>query len=269
MRGTDYHHDLIGLLDDYMTTSHAEGLEAYLVANSHLPGPRGNLELADAFAMAVRDRAPRDAERLWQLCLRLADVRIEQAPVGDPKEFLAFCGARGIAAVASCSAALRAQGLARLQALARDPRWRMREGVAMGIQDLLSSRGEQTLRALEGWIVGSDWLAMRAVAAGVAEPRLLRDETMASAALQLHQEILMRVLASAERTSAEFKTLRQGLGYSLSVVVCALPREGLAYLRELGRSEDADVQWIVKENLKKKRLMRAFPTEVDLIRGVV
>ena len=269
MGGADYRHDLSGLLDDYVATNCDEGLVAYLVANSRLPGPRGNLELADAFAVAVRDRATRDAERLWQLCLRLAEVRIEQAPVGDPKEFLTFCGARGIAAVASCSAAFLAQGLARLQELARDPRWRVREGVAMGIQDLLSRRGGQTLRALEGWIVGSDWLAMRAVAAAVAEPRLLRDGTMASAALQLHQEILMRVLASDERTSAEFKTLRQGLGYSLSVVICALPREGFAYLHDLGRSEDADVQWIVKENLKKNRLAKASPKEVDFIRSAL
>jgi hypothetical protein len=56
--------------------------------------------------------------------------------------------------------------------------------------------------------------------------------------------------------------LKQGLGYSLSVIVCAVPEEGFEYMRQLAGTQDADILWIVKENLKKNRLLKNFPEEV-------
>jgi len=115
---------------------------------------------------------------------------------------------------------------------------------------------------LECWIKNSNWLTMRAVAAGVAEPALLKDTQTAKAALDLHRKIIAQVLAVKERKSDEFKTLRQALGYSLSVVICAIPKEGFGYLRNLIDSRDADVLWVIRENLKKNRLTKNFPAEV-------
>ncbi len=54
----------------------------------------------------------------------------------------------------------------------------------------------------------------------------------------------------------EFKTLRQGLGYCWSVVVAALPAQGKGTMERWLSSTDKDVRWIMKENLKKKRLVR-------------
>jgi hypothetical protein len=56
--------------------------------------------------------------------------------------------------------------------------------------------------------------------------------------------------------------LKQGLDYSLSVIVCAVPREGFEYMRQLAEQQDADILWIVKENLKKNRLLKNFPEEI-------
>ena len=106
---------------------------------------------------------------------------------------------------------------------------------------------------------------MRAVAAGVAEPPLLIDQRAALGALDLHKRIIDRVLASGDRTSESFRTLRKGLGYSFSVVVGACPEDGFVYLEELAATSDMDVRWIVRENLKKKRLAGRFPREVERV----
>ncbi len=50
--------------------------------------------------------------------------------------------------------------------------------------------------------------------------------------------------------------LRQALGYAWSVVIAALPGEGLPLFRDLETSTDPDIEWIVRENLKKARLKR-------------
>ncbi len=88
-------------------------------------------------------------------------------------------------------------------------------------------------------------------------------------ALELHKVIFDRILASSERESDDFKTLRKGLGYTLSVVVCAIPGEGFEYLRQLVELQDSDVAWIIRENLKKKRLIKNFPERVDSIRELL
>jgi hypothetical protein len=72
-------------------------------------------------------------------------------------------------------------------------------------------------------------------------------------------------MSAGERLSPEFQTLRQGLSYSLSVVVQARPREGFAYLNELAGTHDSDILKIVKANLGKKRLNNNFSNEVAAI----
>jgi hypothetical protein len=255
-----YKEQLPSLLDESLRTGVAENLMAFLTSNSNLPGPRGNLELADAFAEVVGGYEG-DCEKLWDLCMRLSRFSLVEAPVNNPHEFLVFCGARGIGAL-GVSPRFFQEALSRLKELASDARWRTREGVAMALQSMIAEQPQETLKELSRWVEGEDWLVMRAVAAGVAEPALLKDEATAYEAFELHKQILSRITAAGERKSREFKTLRQGLGYSLSVVVREVPKEGFEYMRQLVSQKDADVLWIVKENLKKNRLLKNFPEEV-------
>lgn len=168
--------DLARLLDDFLKTGDEEATAEYLVSNSSLPSPRANLELAEAFAEVAEDCSIEHAEELWDLCLKLIDVSPDEAPVNSPREFLPFCGSCAIGVIGSVSPAFFKEALSRLQELADDPRWRIREAVAMGIQKLLARQSRNTLKELERWIKGNKWLVMRAVAAGVAEPALLRNE---------------------------------------------------------------------------------------------
>ena len=261
-----YREDLVDLLNEFLKTSDEEKIMEFLVSNSNLPSPRGNLELANAFAEVAEDYSIRNSQEMWELASRLTDVSPSEAPVNNPKEFLPFCGAVAIGAIGSVHATFYRKAFTFLKKLASDPRWRTREAVAMGIQKLVAKQSKNTLKGLESWIEKNEWLAMRAVAAGVAEPALLRDEQTARDALELHKKIFAQILAIRERKSDEFKTLRQALGYSLSVVVCAIPKEGFEYMKQIIDSQDVDILWVMKENLKKNRLIRNFPNEVAAIK---
>jgi hypothetical protein len=262
-----YKQNLDQYLADFLKMRNDARLSQYLVSNSNLPGPRGNLELAFAFGELVEQHSMKEssASELWALSSKWADISPVEAPVNHPREFLPFCGAYTIGIIGSVSPMFLEKALRRLKELANDPRWRTREAVAMGIQKLIEKHSQRILKELEVWIGGDSWLQMRAVAAGVAEPRLLKDEETAEGALEIHKRIVAQVLSSKERKSPEFKALRQTLGYSISVVVSAVPKEGFEYLNNLALSRDADVVWVAKENLKKNRLVRRFPREVAAV----
>ena len=139
----------------------------------------------------------------------------------------------------------------------------------MGFQRLAKTRARDTLTTMEGWIGEGDWLEMRAIAATVAMPSLLENEEMATWALSLHRKIFDLLLETQDRKSEQFRVTRKALGYTLSVVVSALPREGFEFMAHLLDSQDNDVKWILRENLKKKRLQDNFPSEVAEIKNLL
>jgi hypothetical protein len=250
-------------IDDYREIlSRLEYWDDYLRAESGLPGPRGNLELAHA-AADLGDR-----ERFEHFLSFDAAC----APVNSPDEFLAFCGIEGLGK-------LIAEGQTdlwpTLRVCASDPRWRAREGVAMALQRIGRVNMETLLDKLETWATG-DWLEMRAVAAGLAEPILLQEEKHILRVLALLDRITTAVENAKERNDPvlsrknamkrdeDFKTLRQGLGYCWSVVVAALPAQGKGAMERWFSSTEKDVRWIMKENLKKKRLERMDKDWVSL-----
>lgn len=232
---TDRYRDDLTQLDDW---------DDYLLANSSLPGPRGNLELAEV----VADLGTQEQFARWLTY----DATI--APVNTPQEFLAFCGTVGLGR-------LIAEGQDEwwpvLRRQAADPRWRTREAVAMALQRVGDRDISLLLSSLSAWAAGS-WLEQRAASAAVSEPRLLRDPVVAVRALALLDQITNNVATAlpTSRMSDEFRTLRQALGYCWSVVVAALPEYGKPALERWSRSPNPDVIWIVRENLKKARLTR-------------
>jgi len=209
---------------------------AYLNSESGLPGPRGNIELAEAFA-------------------DVADPGLIRMCAESPDEYLATCGAVGFGR-------LLAEGEPRagetLRVLASDSRWRVREGVAMALQRLGDANMPALWALAEGWVDGPP-LVQRAIAAGICEPRLLGAPDDAVRALDALDRITVSVsgLDSGERRTEQFRVLRQGLGYCWSVAVAASPAEGFGRLERWAAADDKDVRWIVRENLKKARLARA------------
>lgn len=219
--------------------------DSFLLENSGLPGPRGNIELA----LAVAEEGD---ERLF---LRLVSYGPEQAPTGTAEEFLAFCGTVGLGT-------LLAQGddrfLTILRQQASDPRWRIREGVAMALQRLGDADMDRLIDRMRGWAGGSP-LEMRAAAAAVCEPRLLVRREHALQVLRLLDRITASMIKVEDRKTDGFQALRKGLGYCWSVAVAALPDEGKAKMERWLEVDDRDVIWVMKENLRKNRLARLDP----------
>ena len=264
-KGERHRRNLVPLFDGFVETSDPEGLREYLASNSGLPGPRANLELAGAFADIVAENALTIPHRMWHLCTAMAGIHAGDAPTNEPREFLPFCGTVGIGAIGAASAPLVAPALALLRSRATDPRWRMREAVCFGLQRLLATRRPETINTLAEWVADGNALEMRAVAAALAEPDLLRDGDFAVSALNLHRAIIGQALKLSDRRSEGFRKLRQALGYTLSVITAAIPEAGFAFLQDLAQSEDADLRWILRRNLRKNLLIKTSPEDVARI----
>jgi len=213
----------------------------YLRSRSGLPGPRGNLELADAFA-AVAERA---------LILDLA---------GSADEYERFCGTQALGRLV-VDEPQEAAHLALLRERASDGMWRVREAVARALQ-IVGDRDPDRLVALVAeWVADSDAYVGRAAIAAICEPRLLRTPVMRSAALAACWSATRAIesLPAPERTAAGVRNLRQALGYCWSVAVACDPVRGLPAFDRLANIEDPDVQWIVASNLRKARLRKILP----------
>jgi len=229
--------------------------EPYLLQESGLPGPRGNLELAQV----VADEGERG---LFEHFLAFTP---QAAPTNDPHEFLAFCGVVGLGR-------LLAEGdnkiLKQLRPFASDPRWRLREGVAMALQRLGKRDMRRLLDAMQEWANGT-WLEKRAAAAALAEPVLLHDEKEAVEALLILERITASMENSGDTKSKEFKVLQQGLGYCWSVVVAAAPTQGKRMMEKWLVCPDRVIQRIMQENLKKNRLVRMDAVWVEKWRKII
>ncbi len=219
-----------------------ENWDSYLLKESGLPGPRGNIELAQVVA----------EEGSWQLFQNYISYTADKAPVNSPYEFLAFCGVIG-------TGRLLAEGdhslLGILHDFASDPRWRLREAVAMALQRLGDVDMDQLIAYMREWANGTT-LEQRAAAAALCEPRLLKRTDHAHAVLSILDRITSSVEQVPDRSDVNFRALRKGLGYCWSVAVAALPDEGKPMMERWTMQADKDILWIMKENLKKVRLIR-------------
>ena len=216
--------------------------EPFLLAHSGLPGPRANLELAAATA----DVADAATLRRWSA------LGPDEAPSGSPREFLPFCGVVGLGR-------LLAEGdRSQLDALRRhasDPRWRIREAVAIALQRYGDADFDALLRGMHAWAAGSP-LERRAAVAALCEPRLLTGPDRVRGVLGLLEDVTAGLRRLGDRRSDEVRTLRKTLGYAWSVAVAADPEVGRPRFERLLADDDPDVRWIVRENLRKKRLER-------------
>ena len=224
--------------DEYREALRAlpSGWEAYLQEHSGLPGPRANLELVEA----VADEG---------------DEELFRRLIATDDEYLVVCGLVGLGRLLAEG---RRDLLPELHGAASDGRWRVREGVVLGLQRLGDRDVPRLFAAVEPWADGND-LERRAAAAAVCEPRFLREGANALLALDLLDALTESVAGTADRRADEFRVLRKGLGYCWSVAVAALPEAGKARMERWLASDDRDVRWIMRENLKKARLARMDP----------
>jgi hypothetical protein len=208
-----------------------EDWEPYLKKHSGLPGPRANLELV---AAVVEEG---DADRLWKMS-------------ASPDEFLALCGTAGLGRIALLEPDTV---MTWLHELASDPRWRVREGVAIALQRLGREDMPRLLSVMQAWARDEPFV-QRAVVAGLCEPALLRKNEDVVAVLETLDGITTSAAGATHRRDEGFQALRKALGYGWSVAAAAAPANAKPYLEKWLRSTDKDVAWIMKTNMGKARM---------------
>ena len=219
----------------------------YLLENSKLPGPRGNLELLYSFSQEA-DRATS------QKCL----AYIKEDTANSPEEFVGMCG---IVSYAVLNKDNVEETIKYLSKYASHGSWRIREAVAIGIQEIAEKKMELVLKSLEPWARGNA-LEKRAVVAALCEPKLLSDQKVNQQILKI-LETITQCFASLDKLTEEEKILRKSLGYGWSVLIVALPEAGKKSFQAYLKNKNKHINWIVKENLKKNRLLKMDKEWVD------
>lgn len=232
-------------------------LEFYLRDQGRLPGARANLELAQDFSQILALKAPNVPYEARALLHRL--VSDEKCVVPNtPGEFVLLCG---VLAFGYCAAVLptwRLDVFPLLTHYACSQSWRVREVTALALQKLLMAAPGEILPALVELLARGDCLQQRACLAAISEPSLLASPEFVGPALGMQRAAIERLhsLSASQRRHPDTRVLRQALGYTLSVVTAACPDGGFALMYEIATWNDPDINWILRENLKKRRLAK-------------
>lgn len=261
-------HSTLASLVDRALTGSPRPLEFYLREQSRLPGTRANLELVNDFSYLVAALLPERSEEVRPLLDYLVSNENKKVAGNTPAEFVVLCGMVAYGACAAVRSAWRSEAFELLERHACSACWRIREGVATAFQRLLGAAPQDTMNFLILLATQGNYLQQRAAIAAIAEPSLLHSSDIVYMALDIQQIILERLHASPaiNRKREDFRGLRQALGYTISVVTAAAPARGFALMRECASWHDSDITWILRENLKKKRLAKFVDYTEELTR---
>lgn len=247
-----------------------EKMEQLLLKNSNLPGPRGNLELADAFADHFY--TGESSTYKWNLLQRLLHTILDDKPHENPAEFLPFCALIALGSFYTQAATpIRSEIVLVLWKYANHTNWRLREGVAMAFQRIAEHDFELIRDVFSAYLTSASLLELRAIMAALAHPPILKNTPNVVFCMETSDLVLNKVLNldATRRKTEEFRVLRQGLEYALSVFVAALPNEGFLWLAKWAKEEDPDVRKVLKSNLGKTRLTKSCKERVEEVLRVI
>lgn len=133
----------------------------YLIKNSGLLGPRANLELLYSFSKNATENEVAECFSFYKDDLH-----------NSPEEFVVMCGIVGYCIRNKDNIQ---QTLTTIRKYASHSSWRIRESVAIGIQEIAETNTNMSeiLNCLKNWMNGND-LEKRAVVAALCEPKLLK-----------------------------------------------------------------------------------------------
>lgn len=258
------------LLKPLISESSYTELEDVLISNSNLPGPRGNLELADAFADCFEIEQAND--NILDLLGKWARISKGETPSDSPKEFIPFCAVQALAALFKyVDLEKKSEIIQLLKVSSNDPRWRIREAVAIGFQRIAEQDFEEIEKIFSHWINEATLLEKRAIIAALAHPPILNVKENVQFCLKITESILNDIvkLGKVSRKNEEFRVLRQGLEYAISVFVAKLPDEGFDFIKNWAKKDDYDIKKIIKSNLGKSRLAKQYCNQVNEVMAVL
>jgi hypothetical protein len=226
----------------------------HLLKNSGLPGPRGNLTLLYSFIGNANDEGINECLSYYRDDLH-----------DSPEEFVVMCGVAGLC-VRNGNDVKKSLELVR--PYASHSSWRIREAVAIGIQEISVNRTGEVVKLLGKWAEGNGF-EKRAVVAALCEPKLLKDRSEILSVLKLLEKITLDFKGNAGKLSDNETSLKKTLGYGWSVAIAALPEDGKKYFESMASVDNRHIKWILKENLKKKRLSAVDSKWVEKMSAVI
>lgn len=213
----------------------------HLLFNSKLPGKRANLELMWQFAQNAT------AEEI-NCCLSYKDYDLNNSP----EEFVVMCGVLGLCMMYKSEPQI---ALSKIEAYANSNSWRVREAAAMGIQELLIIKTKEVLNILDEWSLKNERYK-RCIIAGLCEPKNLENKYILDSAFKYLNMFTNDYNSYTSKLSEDQKILRKALGYAWSVAIVADCNKGKSLFVKLLDSDNKNIRWIVKNNLKKNRLKK-------------
>lgn len=213
-----------------------------LLNNSGLPGPRANLALLHSFSKTA-------TEEEIKKCLSFCTDGLHNSP----EEFVVMCGIVGYCIQNQNNIPLK-ELLQTIRKYASHSSWRIREAVAIGIQEIAANRILEVITNLKEWINGNAY-EKRAVIATLCELKLLTAKDIIIKVLEILLQVTIGFNEIKGKLSDSEISLRKTLGYGWSVAIVSLPDEGKEKFEKIAKIDNKHIQWIVKENLKKHRLM--------------
>jgi len=210
-----------------------------LLKNSGLPGPRANLELLNSFSKKATESEVNECFSFYRDDLH-----------NSPEEFVVMCGIVGYCILNKDNIP---KTLMTIRKYASHSSWRIRESVAIGIQEIAENNLNEIIDNLKKWMDGND-LEKRAIVAALCEPRLLKEKTIIVELLEILNIITMGFDKIDGKLSENQNSLRKTLGYGWSVAIVSLPDESKSAFEKIAGCNNKHIKWIVKENLRKKRL---------------
>jgi hypothetical protein len=239
----------------------ANALATFLIAESRLPGPRANLELAADVARLTY------TQENGSFLLPTFEGWLELEIIGHPaQEYLPVCALHGLGGLyLGASAPNRSTILRLLRQKANSENWRVRESVCMALQFVGERNPEEMMAVLRDWSPDATLLELRAVNVTLAHPPILSQhpEVTEQSFVFADQTIdRMRSISPMERKQEPFRVRAKAMWFAPSVLVAASPEKGFALLRKWASHDDLDISRILKENLKKNRLMSRYSAEV-------
>jgi len=125
----------------------------------------------------------------------------------------------------------------------------------MALQIFGEEHMDELIKEMEVWAKGNCY-EKRAAVAALCEPKLLKQKEQVSKVLQVLDSITCSIKEITDRKDEPFIALKKGLAYCWSVAIVAFPDEGKQRFERLLDLDDKDINWIIKENLKKERLKK-------------
>jgi hypothetical protein len=251
-------HDTLSSLVERALVGSPRPLEFYLREHGGIPGSHANIELANDVGSLLAAALTRYPDKIRSLLNSFTSNERKSAVSNTPTEFVLLCGILAFGSCAAASPEWRDEVFVLLKHYACSPFWRIREAVAMAYQRLLQADSQTTLAHLMELARSGNYLQQRAAVTTLAEPQLFYSSDLVVPALEVQRIVLcyMHAVPVRERKREDFRVLRRALGHTVSVVTAAAPEEGFALLSECATWNDADITWVLRENLRKKRLAK-------------